>query len=65
MSYIIQERNWRLEKRVPLALIFALALQIGMGLIWAAQLDTRVARIERDIDYMRGKLDSIIVPRTK
>ncbi len=60
MSYIIQQRGWRLEKRVPLALVFAIALQIGAGLIWAAQLDIRVARIEKDIDHIDSKLEMML-----
>lgn len=63
MSYIIQERNWRMEKRVPLALVFALALQIGAGLIWAAQLDTRVARIEKDVDRIGDRLEVLVMER--
>lgn len=59
MSYFIQERKWRLERRVPPALIFAMLLQIAAGLAWAAQLDARVARIEKDIDYMRGRIDAV------
>ena len=59
MSYIITEPRFTLEKRIPLALIFAISLQIGMGLVWAAQLDTRVARIEKDIDRLGTKLDVI------
>jgi len=60
MSYIIQERGWRLEKRVPLALVFALVLQVGMGLVWAAQLDIRVARIEKDIEHIDSKLEMML-----
>ncbi|MDX2073501.1 MAG: hypothetical protein SFX19_03940 [Alphaproteobacteria bacterium] len=57
MSYIIQERGWRLDRRVPLGMVLAIALQLGAALVWAAQLDTRVARIEKDIDYMRTKME--------
>jgi len=59
MSYIIQERNWRLDKRVPLMLVLALSLQIGAGLVWAAQLDMRVRGIEKDVDHITSKLDVI------
>ncbi len=57
MSYVITEPTLTLEKRVPLALMFALFLQVAAGLIWAAQLDTRVARIEKDIDHIVDKID--------
>lgn len=63
MSYLIQEKRWRLDRRVPLALIFTMFIQIAAGLIWAAQLDTRVARIEKDIDYMRGRIDVLVSGR--
>jgi len=59
MSYMIQERRWRIEKRVPLALVFALCLQVGAGLVWAAQLDVRVRGIEKDVDRVNVKLDVI------
>lgn len=59
MSYVIQERNWKIDKRVPLMLIFALAFQIGAGLVWAAQLDVRVRSIEKNVDRIDNKLDVI------
>jgi hypothetical protein len=61
MSYLIHERQWRVDKRVPLALLFACLLQVAAGLVWAAQLDTRVARIEKDIDHIAAKLDDILL----
>ena len=38
---------WRLEKRVPLALLLSLLLQLAGGLIWASQLDARVEQLEQ------------------
>lgn len=38
---------WHLDKRVPIALIFAILVQTaGMGW-WAAQIDSRVAHLEQ------------------
>lgn len=59
MTYVIRERSWRLEKRVPLALVLAVGLQVAAGLVWAAQLDVRVRGIEKDVDRMSAKLDAI------
>ncbi len=58
MSYVIQESRFRLDRKIPLALILAITIHLGAALIWAAQLDTRVARIERDIDRISDKLDN-------
>jgi len=63
MSYIINDASWRLEKRVPLAVVFALFLQVGAGLVWAAQLDVRVRGIEKDVERIVGKLDMMLEPR--
>jgi hypothetical protein len=59
MSYIMSEPRFALERRIPLALIFAIFLHLGAALIWAAQLDTRVARIERDVDRIGDRLELI------
>ena len=37
-----QTEQWHLDKRVPIALIFAIALQTGGALWWAASIQTRV-----------------------
>lgn len=62
MSYLIKEKSWQVDKRISPALMLALALQIAGGLIWASQLDARVARIEQDIQYMRSRIDVIVTP---
>ena len=63
MSYMISEPRFALERRIPLALVFAIMLHLGAALIWAAQLDTRVARIERDVDRIGDKIESIFLIR--
>ena len=38
--------NWRIDKRIPIALLMTLILQIFAGLIWATQLNARVGTLE-------------------
>lgn len=38
--------DWHLDKRVPIALIFAIALQTGAGLIWAGAAGERINQLE-------------------
>lgn len=38
---------WRVEKRVPIAVIFAVAMQIFTLVVWGAWLEARVATLER------------------
>jgi len=40
--------QWHLDKRVPIALILALALQSGTFVWWASSLSERVNTLERD-----------------
>jgi hypothetical protein len=39
-------RRWRLDKRVPIALIVTLVLQAGAAVWWAAKLDSRIGVVE-------------------
>lgn len=41
------EKEWHLDKRVPIALIMALVLQTTSIIWWAANLDNRVAQNEK------------------
>lgn len=41
------DKQWHLDKRVPIALIFAIAVQTGTFLVWGATLTTRVEHLER------------------
>ncbi len=38
--------DWHLDKRVPIALIFAIAVQTGAGLIWAGAAGERIRHLE-------------------
>lgn len=42
-----QDREWHLDKKVPLALILTIILQTGAMLWWAASLSERVNNLER------------------
>lgn len=41
------ENGWKLDRRIPIAVIVALLLQLAGALIWATELDARVSGIER------------------
>lgn len=44
-----REREWHLDKKVPLALIFTIAVQT-MGIVyWAAGLNVRMDQLERQV----------------
>lgn len=38
--------DWHLDRRVPIALIFAIAVQTGAGLIWAGAAGERIRHLE-------------------
>lgn len=38
--------DWHMDKRVPIALIFAIAVQTGAGLIWAGAAGERIRQLE-------------------
>lgn len=40
-------RHWIVDRRVPLAVIVTLLVQMGGALVWATQLDARVGDVER------------------
>ncbi|WP_372570353.1 hypothetical protein [Ruegeria jejuensis] len=42
----MSDGKWHLDKRVPVALIFALAAQFAMGAYWVATTEARLAGIE-------------------
>ncbi len=41
--------NWRVDKRIPIALLVTLFLQIGAALVWATQLNARVGTLELEV----------------
>lgn len=54
MSYMIRERSWRLDKRVPLIFVLTFFLQAAMVIIWAAQLDLRVGVLEKQTEPVQA-----------
>lgn len=42
-----ENKHWHLDKKVPIALIFAMAVQTGTFVWWAASLSERVNYLER------------------
>lgn len=45
---ILSEEHWHLDKRVPIALIFAIVVQTAGAFWWASDISGRVARLESD-----------------
>lgn len=39
--------HWRFDKRIPIALLLSLLLQLAGALVWATQLDARVDSLEQ------------------
>lgn len=40
--------NWRVDKRIPIALLLTLFIQIAAAIIWATQLNARVDNLEQE-----------------
>jgi hypothetical protein len=59
-SIMDQESQWHLDKKVPLALIFAIAMQTAAALWWASKVDSRVDALERKTDNVQTQNDKII-----
>lgn len=43
----MNDMSWHLDKKVPIALIMAITINIIVGIWWASKLDSRVEAIER------------------
>ena len=64
-------QNWHVDRRVPVALIWAIVLQtaglVGAGAVAWSQLQTQVrdlARLERQVERDVGRLDATIIQIT-
>jgi hypothetical protein len=63
--------SWHLDKRVPLALIFAIAVQTGTAIWWAATTTGRISNVEAMVqggltarlNRIEDKLDRLIESR--
>jgi len=54
MPTVAAPPEWQLDKRVPIALIFAIAVQTSGGIWWAATVTQRVDGIERRTNALEG-----------
>lgn len=43
-----EKQGWQLDRRVPLAVVMTVLLQMAGALIWSAQLDARVSNLEQE-----------------
>jgi hypothetical protein len=59
------EREWHLDKKVPIALIATLILQTTAIVWWAANLSTRVDALERQYLATVPRMESVIRLETK
>ncbi len=59
------DKQWHLDKKVPLALIFAIACQTGGLLVWGSNLSTRVNQLEMQLAAVAPQAERIIRLETK
>lgn len=52
------EASWHLDKRVPIALIVALAIQTGGAIWWASSINQRVVSNEASIVGLKSSRDA-------
>ena len=45
----MEDNQWHLDKRVPIALILTILMQTGAMIAWGASLNQRVAHLEKEI----------------
>ena len=57
--------SWHLDKRVPVALILAIALQSFTAIWWAGRIDSRVDSIERRQEQQAPQGDRIVRLETR
>mgnify|MGYP003392969281 CR=1 FL=1 len=46
--------NWRFDRRIPIALLLTLFIQIVFGIVWATQLNARVDNLENEAGASAG-----------
>ncbi len=56
---------WHLDKKVPLALLFAIAVQSGVFIAWGSSLNERVAQLERSAVAAAPQSDRLVRVETK
>lgn len=51
---MMDNTNWRFDKRIPIALLLMLFIQIVSGIVWATQLNARVGNLENEAGASAG-----------
>jgi len=57
-----RQEHWKVDKKIPLALVMAILVQTGAGLWWASSINTRVATVEvhnSQTDTTIAKIESV------
>jgi len=62
---IEQDRNWHLDKRVPIALIVTISLQTAAVIWWASSLSARVDHLERQMADASPRAERLVRVETK
>jgi hypothetical protein len=60
-----QDREWHLDKKVPLALIVTLLVQSGAFIWWAAKADSRLDALERTSNASAPVIERVVRLETK
>jgi hypothetical protein len=59
MSGREDDKHWHLDRKVPLALIFAILGQTAAGIWWASTISSRVDYAERRLEAMAPQADRV------
>lgn len=53
------DTEWQIDKHVPIALLFAIAIQTGGALWWAATINSRVTVLEQQVIALAPLRDTL------
>lgn len=53
------DRQWHLDKRVPVALLIGLLAQAGAGVWWASTANERLGQVERRLDGFATRSEAL------
>jgi len=60
-----EDEDWHLDKKVPISIIIALVLQtfgfVAIGSAWKAEVESRLAVVEKQVDERKNQGDRLIV----
>lgn len=54
------QKHWHLDKRVPIALIVAIAFQTAAFIWWASDVNARVGYLERQVNLSAPQAERIV-----